>query len=273
MSMYEIPASDAPLHTQLDFTPKLTQFNPVRLSDAENKFLLDHLGKPAVMGLRTINPKINPASAWRQPNQRRDKEPVIFPDGVIPASVRPILDGVMELEQLQQFGQLKWVGSSAIKKAIEVWFREKTKWANMHKRNKNFPRWPSLYSWDAKGNPHRGGPGSDSGEVKTYFDEKGNRVPFAIDLIVYADIEEPFVAPGRDEQFSDDRWFEDAVTNRFECRVKGPDGNICGHTESYEAGSRKKRQLARTRMLRHLKNAKNEIDQHREVYTMESGAK
>jgi len=273
MSMYQIPINNAPLHTQLDFSPKLTHFNPVRLSDAENRFLLAHLGKPAIMGLRDIKGEVNPQSMFRQPNKKRDKEPVIFPDGVIPASVRPILDGVMELEELQRFSQLKWVGVSAIHKAIEVWFREKTKWANQHRRNRNFPRWPSLYSWDAKGQPHKGGPGSDSGEVKTYFDEKGNRVNFAIDLIVNDDIEAPFVAPTRDEAFADERWYEDPTTNRFECRVKGVEGHICGHTESYQDGSRKSRQMARTRMGRHLKMAKNETEQHREVYTMEFGGR
>lgn len=255
----------------LDFTPKITTFTPVRLSDAENRFLLAHLGKPAIMGVRHIKGEVNPEARFRQPNQKRDKDPIIYPDGVIPASVRPILDGVMELEELQRFGELKWVGVDAIRTAIEIWFREKTKWANMHKRNKTFPRWPSLYSWDAKGNHHLGGPGSDSGEVKTYFDEKGNRQPFAIDLLVFTDIDEPFLPPTRDEQNGDDRFYEDPTTNRFECRVKDSEGNICGHTESYKTGSRQSRQLARTRMGRHLKNSKNETEQHREVYTMEFG--
>jgi hypothetical protein len=256
----------------LDFTPKLTRFNPVRLSDAENRFLLAHLGKPAIMGVRTIKGEINPESRFRMPGQKRDQDPTIYPEGVIPASVRPILDGVMELEELQRFGELKWVGIEAIRKAIEIWFREKTKWANMHKRNPTFPRWPSLYSWDAKGTPHRGGVGADSGEVKTWFDEKGNRVPFAIDLLEIEDAVEPFLPPTRDELQSDDRFYEDPTTNRFECRVKDAEGNICGHTESYDSGSRRSRSLAKTRMRRHLKTAKDEVAQHREVYSLEFGS-
>lgn len=253
----------------LDFTPKLTTFTPVRFTDAENRFLLAHLGKPAIMGVRLIKGVENPEARFRLPGQKRDQDPTVYPEGVVPASVRPILDGVMELEELQRFGELKWVGIDIIRKAIEVWFREKTKWANMHKRNNSFPRWPSLYSWDAKGVPHLGGPGADSGEVKSYFDEKGNRVPFAVDLLEIEEIEEPFVAPTRDEQHADERWFEDPTTHRFECRVATPDGGICGHTESYKDGSRKSRQMARTRMGRHLKTAKTEADAHREVYSME----
>ena len=104
----------------LDFTPKLTTFNPVRLSDAENRFLLAHLGKPAIMGVRTIKGELNPEARFRLPGQKRDQDPTIYPEGVIPGSVRPILDGVMELEELQRFGELKWVGIPAIRKAIEV---------------------------------------------------------------------------------------------------------------------------------------------------------
>jgi hypothetical protein len=256
-----------------DFDPKLKVFSPVYFSDAENRFLLDHLGEPAILAVRDIKGVENTEARYRLPGQRRDKDAMVFPDGVVPASVRPVLEGVMELEELQKFKVLKWVGIAAIKKSIEIWFREKTKWKNQHKRNPNFPRWPSLYSWDAKGQPHRGGPGSDSGDVKTWFDEKGNRQPFAVNLIVIEDEIEPFVAPTRDETAADERWFEDPVTNRFECRVKDAEGHICGHTESYKDGSRQSRSIARTRMGRHLKNAKNEAEQHREVYTMEFGAR
>lgn len=256
---------------ELDFTPKLTAFNPVQLSDAANRFLLQHLGKPAIMGVRTIKGVENPQARFRRPGERRDQDPTIYPDGVVPGAVRPILDGVMELEELQRFGELKWVGVEAIRKAIEVWFREKTKWANMHRKNPSFPRWPSLYSWDAKGHPHKGGVGADSGDVRTYFDEKGKRVPFAIDLLEVEDILEPFIPPTRDEQASDERFYEDGPTNRFECRVPDAEGNVCGHTESYKDGDRRSRSAARTRMAKHLKTAKNETEQHREVYTMEFG--
>lgn len=220
------------------------EFDPVEYSENENAWLLEHLGEPPVVAMRQV------------------------PDGVNPNAVRPILQRVQELQQLQQHEGIQWVGPDVLKAAIRVWQRESEKWA--HDARRGAPRWPSMFSYDAKGRPHRGGPGSDSRRVKTYFDEKGNRAPFAVKLDPH--VEAAWVAPTnyRDEQ-NDVLFYEDATTNRFECRVPVGDG-ICGHTESYKSGSRQSRAGARGRMSKHLRKATENVEQHREVHTNEFGS-
>lgn len=240
----------------------LTSFNPVRLSNAENEFLLKWLGQPSIVALRDTKPAINPRAA------EKDKNPVYYPDGVIPASVKPILDGVIELIELEKVGQL-FVGVEAMKNAIRVWQKMNAKWTADYKRSKNAPRWPSLYSYDAKGRPHWGGPGSDSGEVRTYFGPAGERIPFTIQL--QPDTLQEWQGPSTENVNTDPLLFVDANSNRIECKVRVGTG-ICGHTESYKDGSRASYNAARARMSKHLRKTTLEVEAHRELHTNEFGS-
>lgn len=245
-----------------------TNFNPVSLSHAENEFLLKHLGEPSVVALKSIRVERGPIqTAVKTP----DKNPLLYPDGVIPASVKPILDGVRELMELEKAEGLKWVGIDAIKSAILTWQRENKKWSDTYKRTGGrVPRWPSLYSWDAKGRPHLGGPGSDSGSVKTYFGPNGERIPFAIDLLVSEYDTTEWKPPTKDEGITESLLHVDAQANRIECRVP-VNGGVCGHTESFKEGNRASYNAARARMSKHLRKATEEADLHREVHTNEFG--
>ena len=220
-------------------------FDPVTLGTVDLEFLLEHVGKPTIVALRNAGPN------------------------VLPAAVRPILDRVNELQELEKHEGLKWVGIEAIKNAIHIWFRENKKWKNDHTRNPKAPRWPSLYSYDAKGRPHWGGPGSDSGRVRTWFGPAGERIPFAINYIV--DDAPEWKAPGFTETPADKFIKIDTESHRIECRVPVRDG-ICGHSESYKGESRTSYAAARARMSKHLRKATENIDQHRETYTNEFGS-
>lgn len=248
----------------------LTQFNPVQLSNQENEFLLKHLGTPSIVALKEIKGVLNP-NAPRGPDGRiRDSNPYIYPDGVIPSAVKPVLDGVLELQELEKHEGLKWVGIEKIKDAIRVWFRENQKWSDAHARTRGrAPRFPSLYAWDAKGKGHRAGPESDAGEVKTYFGPAGERIPFAIDLI-YED-QEQWTPPLPPATEADARLYLDSTRNRIECRVPLPDGTLCGHTENYQSNSRRSYNTARARMSKHLRKATVEVEAHRELHTLEYG--
>src|SRR4029079_1677278 len=103
-----------------------------------------------------------------------------------------------------------------MKAAIRVWLEQNKKWKFDHETKRNAPRWPSMYSYDAKGKPHRGGPGSDNGRVRTYFGPAGERIPFAIDLI--PDYSAKWVSPGMTETPQDVLLKVDADANRIECR-------------------------------------------------------
>ena len=255
----------------------LDTFNPVKLSLEENEFLLKHLGEPSTVALREIKavPMSNPPRDGKT-GRLLDKNPVHYPDGVIPASVKPILDRVYELLDLEaKFGE-KWVGVDAIKACIQAYLDQQKKWQADKKRFPNAPRFPSMHSFDAKGRPHRGGPGSDCGEVRTYFDKSGTRHSFSMDLLEYRETggwspewlekpEAPSEAPKFNVEQAARALVNDANNNRIECP-------ICKHTESYKPDSRPSYTAARARMSKHLRNDKREQALHRELYTNEFGA-
>ena len=224
----------------------MNEFDPVVYSDKENEFLLENLGKPAIVALRSP-----------------------LPSGVNLKAVKPVFDRVRELEELQTHEGVKWVGVDAIKKSIETWLKTNSKWGSDARRNKRAPRWPSLHSFDAKGKAHRAGPGSDSDRIRTYFGPAGERIPFALTLV--EDYIPEWVAPGFTEQSMEADLFVDAESHRIECRVP-VDGSICGHTESYKAESRASYNAARARMSKHLRKATKEVETHRTLYTNEFGS-
>jgi hypothetical protein len=224
----------------------LQTFDPVLYSIKENEFLLENLGKPTVVALRLI----------------------VDPKQVNPNAIRPLLERVAELEQLKVHEGLNWVGIDAMKKSIQSYLRENQKWASDHKRNKKAPRYPSLYSFDSKGRGRRGGPGSDSDRVRTYFGPAGERIPFEIQLIPENVME--WAAPGFTEQSTEKYLKVDTEAHRIECLVPVGEG-ICGHTESYKADSRSSYNAARARMSKHLRKATENTDDHRELHTNEFG--
>lgn len=245
----------------------LTSFNPVKFSNEENQWLLKHLGEATVVAMRDIHPAKGPAAtAVGKP----DKNPVTYPDGVNPASVKPIIEGINELIELEKADGAKWVGVEKVKAAIQTWLDQSAKWENDHKRFRGAPRWPSLYSYDSKGRPHWGGPGSDSGEVRTYFGPAGERIPFEITLL--ADYIPDWVAPADETEAVEPLLKVDSEANRIECMIPLADGGRCGHTESYKTGSRASYNAARARMSKHLRKATLEAEAHRELHTNEFGA-
>ena len=144
---------------------------------------------------------------------------------------------------------------------------ETAKW-NTDKR-RGAPRFPSLYAYDEEGRYYFGGGGSDSGQVKTYFDrETGKRASFAIEFV-----------PSNKRIWVAD-WAKKAgqvadkpsvglVVNpearRIEC--------FCGHTENYKPDSRMSYTAARARISKHLRadTRKEFLDKHRQVHMAEFG--
>jgi hypothetical protein len=225
---------------------EIQTFDPVLFSEAENRFLLDNLGLAPVIA--------------------RKNALVAHP--VNPKAVNPIIERVYELLELERVEGVKWVGVEALKDRIKTFLRENAKWASDAKRNKKAPRWPSTYSFDAKGRGHRGGPGSDADRVRTYFGPAGERLPFEINL--FPDTEGEWMAPGFDDKPANEGLYVDPNASRIECRVKVGDG-ICGHTESYKEGSRASFNAARARMSKHLRKATTEQEAHKELHTNEFG--
>lgn len=243
-------------------------FDPVDYSVEELKFLLDHLGEPSIVALGSIRAVPLPDPPRGKDGRIKDKAPVYYPDGVNPNAVKPVLDRVSELQDLQSHKGEVWQGVEAIKDAILTFLSENEQWERDTRRGA--PRWPSLYSFDSKGRAHLSGPGSDSGKVRTYFTEDGERKEFRIPLVPQdlAGANPTWAKrakaddPGPKAAIRNDR-----EKNRWECLVKG-----CNHTEKYNPESRSSENAAKARMSRHLRNAKAEAEAHREAHTNEFGS-
>ncbi len=240
-------------------------FDPVQYSLEECQFLIKWLGQPPTLALRDIRAAINPNPARNKEGKIIEKDPTIYPEGVVPGSVRPILERVYELNELQKQTGEQWVGVEAVKACLQVYLEQAAKW--QRDKLRGAPRFPSMHSFDTKGRPHRGGPGSDSGRVRTYFTATGERKPLAIFLLgdpvtgwmpewakdghsVSTDVPSPESGMRLNEK-----------DNRWEC--------FCGHTEHFKPESRASQNSARARMAKHLLKATDETDKHREIHTNE----
>lgn len=212
----------------------IQEIDPVLYSHEECEWLLENVDKPPAVALRNL------------------------PKGVNVTQVKPLLERLQELEQLKAADGLQWIGFQEVKNAIKTYLDQDAKWAHDAMRMRKAPRFPSLYSYDSKGRPHLGGPGSDAGRVRTYFGPNGERIPFAKTLIF--DWAPEWAAPaGASDEKLDSGLTDNDQFNRWEC--------FCGHTEQYKAGSRASKNAARARMSKHLRKATEEVDRHREVHT------
>jgi hypothetical protein len=217
-------------------------FDPAVLSLEDNAFLIDHLGEP-----------VEQATAKG------------VPAGVTPAS------GLRALDELYRYGKRceangdPFVGFEALKEACRVFLREHASMMQNARRGVA-PKFPSLSEWDAFGQPHRGGVGSDSERMRSYFDAEGNRHFFVVKLMVLSDARPEWLLK---KQAKTTREFkeliEDTENGVFTCP-------ICKFSQNYEPGSRGRRSMARTRMGKHLKGAKREPDLHRQLYSYVFGS-
>jgi hypothetical protein len=215
-------------------------FNPVNYSESECKFLIAHLGESPVVALEQV------------------------PTDVVVQAVQPALERVYELSERERYQREgdKWVGVQAVKDACSIYLFQLDKWRKDHKRGA--PAAPPMYSFDSRGRAHRGGIGSDSGMIHSYFAPDGTRLPFTINLFSNDQVAwtPEWVGHGTDEPTAGLK--VDAVNQRIECLV-------CGHTEHYNLDSRSSYNAARARISKHLRTAKDETERHREVHTNEFG--
>jgi hypothetical protein len=99
--------------------------------------------------------------------------------------------------------------------------------------------------------------------VKTYFDKDGNRKAFQVELLPDGAVEwTPDWVPTEDVKGSG--IVVNHQLNRVEC--------FCGHTEKFKTDSRASLSAARSRMSKHLRTTTEELERHREAYTLEFGS-
>jgi len=203
----------------------MESFHPVRYSLEENQFFLKHLGESPVVALQENTPK-----------------------GVNPVAVREVLGEVYELDELEKHRGVTWVGKQAVSQIITRYLSEHERWGEMAKRGA--PRFPTMYAWDGKGRPHRGGVTSDSGEVTTYFDDNGDRQPLSVPLREAA--MPAFKAPWikKDDPIPESL-VEDSEKGVLQCPIDG-------WTSNFKPESRQSYNMARGRMAKHCRSSKDE---------------
>lgn len=213
-------------------------FDPVAYSLAENQFLLDHIGEPPVVARRAISGNINPRA------------------------VMPVIEKVYSLEQLKSHEGTEWTGIPLLKEKIAVYIKAADRWAADKARHRGAPRFPSMNSYDARRRAHPYGPGSDTGQVRTYFGDAGERIPFAVEYVPTGAID------WSPSWVQADRPARGLTVNQTLGRIEC---DICGHTESYKIESRASYNAARGRISKHLRSTTDDPDSHRELYTAEFG--
>jgi hypothetical protein len=214
---------------------EMNTVNPALYSEAENEFLLAHLGESPRIALRTASPGVNPKA------------------------VSPLLEKVVELEELQERGEQQWLGIDGLREGIVTYLSQYRKWTA--DRRRGAPRFPSLYGYTPKGRPVWAAPGADAGIVQSYFSSDGSRKSFVITLVPE---EQPEWNPDwakADEPSPESGLVVNHDAHRVEC--------FCGHTESFREDSRSSYNIARARMSKHLRQATEDVDKHREVYALE----
>jgi hypothetical protein len=209
-------------------------FDPVALSLEENAFLIEHLGKPPKVVSR-----------------------VAFPAGVNPKAVMPVIEDIYALLEIEKHDQEAWTGVDVIKARCRTYIEQRERWAEMKQRGGvAFPKFPSMAGWDGRGKPHLGAVGSDAQTVRTYFDDQGDRQPFAVSL--HDDGIPAFAPPWvKRERAYDALIVEDGS-------VTCP---ICKHAETWEPSSQSAHNMAMARMSKHLVSAKREPDVHKALHT------
>lgn len=237
-------------------------FDPVKLSIEENQFIIKHAGEPWVTAGKDIHPVplVNP--------HRKDSFPFHYPDGVVPAAVKPVIDRIYELIELERHAKESWIGLDVVKSAAQMYITQCHLWSE-NKRRRGAVRFPSMHTFTSKGRPQWSAPGSDSGIVKTYFDKSGERIPFAVKLIPEeaSDWTPEWLqkVAETDHPAKVDGLKVDETLSRIECLT-------CGHTESYKEDSRSSFNAARARMSKHLRKGDvPDPDRHREVHALEFG--
>lgn len=214
-------------------------FDPVEFSEEECVFLIDHLGEPPVVASRAVVYPVNPRA-------------------VVPAITR-----IYEMMELEKHEGIKWVGVEKVRSSLKTFLEQSERWRQDAKRGA--PSYPSMYTFDGRGRAIRGGVGSDSGRVKTYFGPDGKRAKFAVELIPTVAYEWTPDWAQPDEKGNEALGLTmNHDLNRVEC--------FCGHTESFKGESRSSITAARARMSKHLRKTNQDVDKHRELYTAEFGS-
>lgn len=228
-------------------------FEPAVLSNAELRFILDHLKEPPNAALHGG-----------------------VPAGVNPIAITNALSKFQELEQLKQYRGIPWAGFDAIEDSILRYIA----WSERSLAILAATGGPSAqgaipnasqYAFSDDGSAFKFAIGADSAEMpRTEILDDGTRRAFGVALL------QPDGLAAANALANVAPWIKRTqaamTTSKDEMIVndRGKHGNItcsiCGKAEEFDPRVRSKFLAARSRMARHLKSAKDEVSRHRLLY-------
>lgn len=215
-------------------------FHPAEYNLAELRFLKDAVGKP-------------PAVVFAES----------LPQGVDAVSVQKLIQKVYEREELSKHRGTPWAGVGAVKAAITTFLEQYEQ--DLRDYRRGAPRFKSMYQWDARGRPHRAGIGADGRRVQTYIDLDGTRRSLSVDLSESGGPETFKPAWVQPEVPLPDDFEHDEENGVWICP-------LCKKSETYNVHSQQAKNMARVRLLKHLKQEKEkEPELHRQFYRHISG--
>jgi hypothetical protein len=217
----------------------ITHFDPVIFSDEENLFIQKHVGK-------------SPAAAFTGAK---------YGPGFSRIGVEAFLSRIRDLKDVQELHKLPWVGEEPIVERSNMWMEYRERYKAAKALNPSSAH-PSMFHFTADGSEYYQGVGSDSGLVRTYFDEDGTRRPWALPLTKAHDAQSQAAWGSQEivESMQDDRLAvnEDLTLGKVEC-------SICGHTETWDPDKPTGRGPARRKMKKHCMSARKDVAMHRKL--------
>ena len=223
-------------------------FEPAYYSLEELRFLLDHVGESPIVALHGGPPA-----------------------GVNPNMMQPTLAKLYEMEELSTKRQVPWAGVEAIRDSI-------LRFLSWHERSieirrRGGPRHPSMYGWEETGKGRikaiKYAPGADGDIVRSEINEAGENVKFAVNLkrspeeVIggLADVA-PWIKGDPDKPKPVDEILVDDTKGFMQC-------SICGFAKNFNTASHQSRNLARAHVIKHLKQAKKDVERHRRLHLRE----
>jgi hypothetical protein len=215
----------------------ITRFEPAFYSIEECEFLFENVGKAPAVALHKGTPQY-----------------------VNPKAVRPVLEKVYELEELQKHSGSAWIGLDALKEVLRVYIDSVKGWEEDKQKGAPYP--PTMFEWDSRGRARFAGVGSDAHYVNTFFDENGNRRKLGIHL-TNEGIAQKYIPEWARRKMEAHRTPDSLIIDEGLGHVTCP---VCQFVVNYDPTDTTKLNMAKAQMGKHMLKSTKSPDDHKAAY-------
>lgn len=215
----------------------INRFEPAFYSIEENEFLFENVGKSPAVALHGGTPK-----------------------NVNPKAVRPVLERVYELMELDKHQGQEWAGLDALKQSLRIYIDSVKEWEDDKRKGAPYP--PTMFDLDSRGRARFGGIGSDAGYVSTYFDANGGRRKLGVNLTTDG-IAQKYIPAWARRKMELHRTPQSLVIDEALGHVSCP---VCQFVVNYNPDDTTKLNVAKAQMGKHMLRATKDPDDHKAAY-------